>query len=115
MRFLSPHREYVPKEFELMDGMEKILVNLMDVIAKVMPAATAIIGALGLLYAIILGSKYASAGNPEELQKVKQQIKNAIIGIFLLFILYWAMYPFILEVMLPWVKANADRMAIAAF
>jgi len=98
-----------------MDAMEKILLNLMDVISKVMPAATAIIGALGLLYAIILGSKYATAGNPEELQKVKQQIKNAILGIFLLFILYWAMYPFIIQVMLPWVKANADSMAIVAY
>lgn len=98
-----------------MDGMEKILLNLMSVIDRAMVPAVAIITALGMIYAIILGSKYATANSAEELQKVKGMIKNAILGIFLLFILFWAMHPFIIDIMLPWVKANANNMAVAAF
>ena len=50
------------------------------------PAMTIVV-ALGSLYCIILGVKFAKAEEPQEHEKAKNHLKNAIIGFVLIFVL----------------------------
>ena len=47
----------------------------------------AIVVALGSIYAIFLGVKLAKAEEPQDKMKAKGQLKNAIIGFILIFVL----------------------------
>lgn len=50
------------------------------------PALTVVI-ALAAIYCIILGAKFAKAEEPQEREKAKAALKNAIIGFVLIFVL----------------------------
>ncbi|MGN0414006.1 MAG: Mbov_0395 family pilin-like conjugal transfer protein [Agathobacter sp.] len=51
----------------------------------------AIVGALGTLYCVLLGVKYAKAEEPQDREKAKQHLKSAIIGFVLIFVLIVAL------------------------
>lgn len=51
----------------------------------------AIVGAAGALYCVILGVKYAKAEEPQDREKAKGALKNAIIGYVLIFVLLLAL------------------------
>lgn len=55
-----------------------------------------IVGAIGSIFVIILGVKFAKAEEPQEREKAKAHLKNAIIGFALIFILLLA-----LNIMMP--------------
>ncbi len=55
-----------------------------------------IVGALGTLYCVFLGVKLAKAEEPQDREKAKGALKNAIIGFVLIFVLITA-----LNLMLP--------------
>ena len=46
-----------------------------------------LIGALGTIYCVILGVRLARASEPQEQHKAKDNLKNAIVGFVLIFIL----------------------------
>ena len=46
-----------------------------------------LVAALGIIYCILLGVKLAKAEEPQEREKAKGALKNAIIGFLLIFIL----------------------------
>lgn len=50
-----------------------------------------IVLALGTIYCIILGAKLAKAEEPQDREKAKSSLKNAIIGFVLIFVLVAAM------------------------
>jgi len=50
-----------------------------------------VIGAVGALWCIILGVKYAKSEDPQEHEKSKKALKNAIIGFVLIFVLMIAL------------------------
>ena len=60
------------------------IVELIDYLFA--PAMTVVV-AIGSLYCIILGVKFAKAEEPQEHEKAKNHLKNAIIGFVLIFIL----------------------------
>ena len=64
-----------------------------------------VVAALGAIYCVFLGVKLAKAEEPQEREKAKMALKNAIIGCFLIFVLIVVM-----RIMLPqligWVNAN---------
>lgn len=66
----------------------------------------AIVGAAGTLYCVLLGVKFAKAEEPQDREKAKTHLKNAIIGFVLIFVLIVA-----LKLMMPqfekWVRNNA--------
>ena len=64
------------------------IVELIDYLFA--PAMTIVV-ALGSLYCIILGVKFAKAEEPQEHEKAKNHLKNAIIGFVLIFILVAAL------------------------
>ncbi len=73
--------ETTSKDFE---AAVKPIVKLVDMI--VTPAIT-LVGALGVIWCIILGVKLAKAEEPQEREKAKGALKNAIVGYVLIFVL----------------------------
>ncbi len=88
-------------------GVAAPIVGLLN---KMMAPLLAIVGAAGSLYCVILGVKFAKAGEPQEREKAKNALKNAIIGFVLIFVLILA-----LNIMMPnmvtWVNDNAAAAA----
>lgn len=66
----------------------------------------AVVSALGALYCVILGVKYAKADEPQEREKAKGALKNAVIGFVLIFVLILALN-LLMPIMQNWVEANA--------
>lgn len=66
----------------------------------------ALVGAVGTLYCVLLGVKYAKAEEPQDREKAKAHLKNAIIGFVLIFVLIVA-----LRLLIPsftkWMETNA--------
>ncbi|MCQ2400106.1 MAG: pilin [Clostridia bacterium] len=78
---------------------DKIVKPIITLINNLLPAVIGVIGAVGLLYCIILGVKYAKADDPQEHEKAKKGLKNAIVGFVLIFVLM-----IILSIALPILK-----------
>jgi len=63
--------------------------NLMDVIATVISIAFALAGIVAVIYLIIGGFNYVTAGgNPEQIEMAKTTIVNAIIGLVVILVSY---------------------------
>lgn len=73
--------ETTSKDFE---AAVNPIVKLVDMILA--PAIT-LVGALGVIWCIILGVKLAKAEEPQEREKAKGALKNAIVGYVLIFVL----------------------------
>ena len=69
--------------------------------------ALVIVGAVGALYCVILGVKYAKCEEPQEREKAKGNLKNAIIGFILIFVLMM-----LLLVLTPALKNWVDEQAV---
>ncbi len=71
----------------------------------------AVVVALGAIYAIFLGVKLAKAEEPQDKMKAKGQLKNAIIGFILIFVLI-----LVLNVatgpLLDWVNTSAGKTIV---
>ena len=70
------------------EGQFDTVVNpVIELINNMLGPILAIVGAVGALYCVALGVKYAKAGEPQEREKAKDHLKNAIIGFVLIFVL----------------------------
>lgn len=90
------------------DGVVNPVVNLLN---SLLTPLLAIVGAAGSLYCVFLGVKFAKAEEPQDREKAKTQLKNAIIGFVLIFVLMLA-----LKVLMPsmsqWVADNAKATTV---
>jgi len=68
-------------------NFDKVTSPVVDLINSLLGPAIAIVGALGAVYCVILGVKFAKAEEPQEREKAKAHLKNAIIGFVLIFVL----------------------------
>ena len=84
-------------------GVAAPIVGLLN---NIMTPLLAVVGAAGSLYCVVLGVKFAKAGEPQEREKAKTALKNAIIGFVLIFILILALNIMMPE-MVKWVNNNA--------
>lgn len=69
------------------DEINKIIAPILEICDVLVPVLLSVVGALGALYCILLGVKYAKADDPQEHEKAKSGLKNAIIGFVLIFVL----------------------------
>lgn len=91
------------------DALTKAAQPVADLIYSLLNPALIIVGAVGSLYCILLGLKYAKAEEPQEREKAKSHLKNAIIGfvlIFVLMILLKALMPALIQ----WTNDNAGAL-----
>lgn len=69
-------------------AMTQPIIKLLD--SALNPIITLVV-ALGTVYCVFLGAKLAKAEEPQEREKAKQHLKNAIIGFLLIFVLIVAL------------------------
>lgn len=71
--------------------LESVYAPIIQLINAFIVPALLIVGALGTLYCILLGVKFAKAEEPQDREKAKTHLKNAIIGFVLIFVLMAAL------------------------
>ena len=86
----------------------KVYVPVVQLLNSLLGPLLAIVGAIGALYCVLLGVKYAKAEEPQEREKAKSHLKNAIIGFVLIFVLILA-----LNLLLPIMKNWVDTQIVA--
>ena len=67
--------------------MNKIISPIIEVCKILVPALLAVVGAVGAVFCILLGVKYARASEPQEHENAKKSLQHAIIGFVLIFVL----------------------------
>jgi heme O synthase-like polyprenyltransferase len=87
-----------------LDGVAAPIVALIN---GLMGPALALVTAVGSLYCVLLGVKFAKAEEPQEREKAKSHLKNAIIGFVLIFILILALN-LSKDPLIAWVENNSN-------
>ena len=87
------------------EGLNKIAEPIVNALNSLMTPLLAIVGAAGSLYCVLLGVKFAKAEEPQDREKAKSHLKNAIIGFVLIFVLLLALR-IGLDYLPGWVNSN---------
>lgn len=87
-------------------NFDSITNPIVDLINSLLGPALAIVGAIGSLYCVVLGVKYAKAEEPQDREKAKGHLKSAIIGFVLIFVLMLAL-KLAMPILQDWVAANS--------
>ena len=72
-------------------GFNDVVAPVVELLNGLLGPLMAIVAAVGSLYCILLGVKYARAEEPQDREKAKAHLKGAIIGFVLIFILIVAL------------------------
>ncbi len=89
-------------------GAATPVVNLVN---SLIGPILSVVVAVGAIYCIILGVKLAKADEPQEREKAKMALKNAIIGFFLIFILIVVMRLMVPQ-LVEWVSKNSGGLNV---
>ncbi len=84
---------------------DSVIDPIVSLLNSFLTPLLAIVGAAGALYCVILGVKYAKAEEPQDREKAKGALKNAIIGFVLIFVLILAL-KLLMPIMKQWVIDN---------
>ena len=90
---------------------EGVASPVVELIYSILGPLLAIVGAAGTIYCVVLGVKYAKAEEPQDREKAKGALKNAIIGFVLIFVLILALRILMPE-LIKWVNKNAGQTVI---
>ena len=71
----------------MLNDMNSIIQPVLEICHTLVPILLAVVGAVGSLWCILLGVKYAKADDPQEHEKAKKGLINAIVGFVLIFVL----------------------------
>lgn len=85
---------------------KEVVQPVVELLESLMTPLLAIVGAAGALYCVILGVKYAKAEEPQDREKAKGALKNAIIGYVLIFVLL-VVLKLATPALTAWVQNNA--------
>ena len=84
-----------------------VLAPVIGLIQSLMGPLLGLVGAVGSLYCIFLGVKFAKAVEPQDREKAKGALKNAIIGFILIFVLMMGLN-LLMPRMIHWVDKNTE-------
>ena len=71
--------------------LNQIVKPLLEVLGVLVPVLLSVVGAVGMVWIIFLGVKYARAEEPQDHEKARNSLKHAIIGFVLIFVLLVAL------------------------
>ena len=71
----------------MISDLHTIIQPVLDLCDTLVPVMLTVVGAVGALWCILLGVKYAKADDPQEHEKAKKGLVNAIVGFVLIFVL----------------------------
>ena len=71
----------------MLNDLNTIIQPVLDICNTIVPIMLAVVAAVGSLWCILLGVKYAKADDPQEHEKAKKGLINAIVGFVLIFVL----------------------------
>ena len=83
----------------------QVAAPIVSLLNSLMAPLLAIVGAAGALYCVVLGVKFAKAEEPQDREKAKGSLKNAIIGFVLIFVLILALN-LLMPNMVNWVNSQ---------
>ena len=86
---------------------DAVMAPVIGLIQSLMGPLLGLVGAVGSLYCIVLGVKFAKAEEPQEREKAKGALKNAILGFVLIFVLMLGLN-ILMPRMINWVAKNSD-------
>ena len=89
----------------------EVVAPIVSLLNNLMLPLLAIVGALGSLYCVVLGVKYAKAEEAQDRDKAKGALKNAIVGFVLIFVLILALN-LLMPIMKEWVNSSVGRKII---
>lgn len=72
-------------------NLSQVTQPIIGLVNQVATVLIVVVTAVGALFCISLGVKFAKAEEPQEREKAKQHLKNAIIGFVLIFVLVVAL------------------------
>ena len=67
--------------------LRTIIDPVLTLCNSLVPIMLAVVGSVGSLWCILLGVKYAKADDPQEHEKAKKGLINAVVGFVLIFVL----------------------------
>lgn len=90
---------------------DKVIAPIVELLNSILTPMLAIVFAVGSLYCVVLGVKYAKAEEPQDREKAKGALKNAIIGFVLIFVLILAL-TLLKDPMVEWVNRNGGNITV---
>ena len=90
---------------------ESVVAPIVELLNNILTPMLLIVGAAGSLFCVILGVKYAKAEEPQDREKAKGALKNAIIGFVLIFVLILAL-KLLTPIMVQWVNNNGGNISL---
>ena len=90
---------------------DSVVAPIVSLLNQILGPMLAIVFAVGSLYCVILGVKYAKAEEPQDREKAKGALKNAIIGFGLIFVLL-VVLKLLMPIMKTWVQNQATTSMI---
>ena len=88
--------------------LNEVAAPVIELINTMLGVVLAVVGALGAIYCVFLGIKFAKAEEPQDREKAKAHLKNAIIGFVLIFVLILVLR-LLMPVMTKWVNSNSKN------
>ena len=87
---------------------DEVTDPIVELMKQVTLGLIPLVGAIGAVYCVLLGVKFAKAEEPQEREKAKSHLKNAIIGYVLIFVLVVALNR-LTPIMSTWMVKNANK------
>ena len=85
---------------------DSVVQPIVELLNNILWPLIALVGAAGAIYCVVLGVKYAKAEEPQDREKAKGALKNAIIGFGLIFVLL-VVLKLLMPIMKTWVQNQA--------
>ena len=93
-------------------NFDTVTTPIVDLINSLLGPVLAIVAAIGTLYCVVLGVKYAKAEEPQDREKAKGHLKSAIIGFVLIFVLMLAL-KLTMPILQDWVATNTAPTTVS--
>ena len=90
---------------------DSVVAPIVDLLNSILWPLIAVVGAAGAIYCVVLGVKYAKAEEPQDREKAKGALKNAIIGFGLIFVLL-VVLKLLMPIMKGWVQQQTNTTSM---